>query len=565
MLWVCTPPGGSHASCHGPHSKSTVPKFLISPSKPPRRLLAFFIGWLVLTSLAVGASRDRFPGESAKWRRYQSPNFELFSANRDSESRELLHDLELLRALFYQTFKLKERQPQEVTIYFFSEDKAFKAYCQPQQRQSLAGYYLYRPDRAVIAISPAWSDESQRYVIFHEYIHHLNRALASDPPLWYNEGVAELFSTIEVEKNHAMLGKPLPWHISSLRRETLLPLEKLFAVDWTSPIYNNGKHSGQFYAESWALLHFWHFGNTKLDRRKFELFTLYLMNEPDGAVPSQRRQVFKDLLGFDFPEMEKLLADYVSGGSFSFYEAPLPKIFDSKSYEWRAVDHDEIRDRLAELSLRVNRSSDARLVMLQATEKSPVTPRVWEVLGTDAGADGDYDVAEERWQKALDAGSHNPAIFHEIGQIEARRWFARFDYYFRLPPPRAEQLRTLLKRSIECAPDQFAAYETLAWVEASVAKPNLANVNLVQEHFKSLRDKSRTLVALALVRVHLDDQTGATTLLDQLALLKSDNWVENAAEIVRAQLEGRAPRKINRPETPEPSQTIRMTMPELPK
>lgn len=541
------------------------PMFLRNSRISCRLRLGALCGLLSLTTLGMAARHEQFPGETAKWRRYQSPNFEMFSASRDFDSRDLLHNLETLRALFFETFKVKERQPLEVSVYYFNNAAAFKAYVHTSYRQELAGFYLHRPDRAVIAISPAWSDETARYVIFHEYIHHLNRVIGSNPPVWYNEGTAELLSTIEVEKDGVVLGKPLPWHVQSLREKPLLPLETLFSVDHASPIYNTGKHTGQLYAQAWALLHYLRFGKNNLDKEKVDLFLRYILNEELSADPDFRRKLFDETMGMDYSTMQRALGNYVSGGSFSYYKAALPSIPEAKAYEFREMPHEEIRERLAELSLRVNQAPLARLAILQAAEKSPSNFRLWEVLGTDSWLQGDADVAQERWQRALEAGTNNPAVYHELGQMEGRRWFTTFDYYFRMPEVRAQNLRALLKRSIECAPEQSEAYEMLAWVEASVVKPDIANINLVQLRFKSLNNKAKTLLALALVRLRLDDPAASLKLLDQLDKMNPGYWVASAAEIVRAKLEDRDPKRIAPPETDQTFKPIiRMKMPDLP-
>lgn len=475
--------------------------------------------------------------------------------------------MEQLRALFFDTFKLKERQPQGVTVYYFSEKDVFKAYSAIIQRQSLAGYYLYRPDRSVIAISPSWSDEAERYIVFHEYIHHLNRLLGAEPPLWYNEGVAELFSTIETEKGRVLLGKHLPWHVSTLREKKLLPLETLFSVDKTSTIYNTGKHSGLFYAESWVLLHFWRFGNVKrLDKEKFGLFLRYLLNEAPGTDPALRRVVFKDLMGMDYPELERLLGEYIQGGKFSLHQAPMPQIPAMETYTKRAVPPEEITERLAELSLRVTQSPEARLLMLQKAEKNPADFRVWEILGADSWSQNEPGVAEERWLRAIEAGSNNPAVFHEVGQIESRKWFTKFDYDFRFPEPRAQQLRSLLKRSIECAPNQYAGYEMLAWVEASVVKPEIANVNLVQQNFKVLHNRANVVLALALVRIRLGDYKSAKELLEQFDKMNPAPTDVSTAEIIRKRLKAFDPVETAPPEPDSgPVQPAETDLPEQDK
>jgi len=529
-----------------------------------RLMMAGLMFFYLLVGFCLAGDKQEFPGESARWYRYQSPNFELFSAVKDRQSRELLHQLELLRALFFDTFKLKESQPLPVTVYYFASPKDFKAYAPEGQQQTLGGYYLYRPDRAVIAISPVWSEEFPLHIIFHEYIHHLNRAIGLTPPLWYNEGVAELFSTVEFKPDGVVLGKHLPWHVDSLRARRWLPLETLFAVRSDSPIYNNGKHSGQFYAESWALLHYLRYGETNLDKDKIEQLLNHVMNATPEEDPVVRRQVFEETIGMDYEEMEARLMEYAQKGTFYSYKAKLPPVPDMKSYQRRAMPKQEIRVGLAELSLRVNQSANARLCLLEASEKNPANPRYWEALGADAWYSDDLEVMAERWQRALDEGSDNPAIIHELSQRESRRWFANFDFNFRLPEGRAQQLRTLLRRSIACAPEQSDAYEMLAWVEASVVKPDLANIKLVEQRFPKVRQKTRTVLALALVRVRMDERAEAGKLLDELDRMNPEYWVASAAETVRAKLEDRAPRKINPPvASPPPHLRLRMDLPGL--
>ena len=551
---------------NGPNQDSSVSKRFLPPLIISRWLVLATLCCFLSADICRAADKEEFPGESTKWFRYRSPHFELLSAAREAESRELLHHLELLRALFFDTFKLKERQPLPITIYFFANAKDFKAYAPASQHQELGGYYLDQPDRAVIAISPAWDHEWARHVIFHEYIHHLNRTVGATPPLWYNEGLAELFSTIEFQRDRVVLGKHLPWYVTTLRNNGLLPLETLFAIESDSPVYNNGKHSGQFYAESWLLLHYLRYGNNQLDQIKVEQLMDYFLNEAPEADPVIRRQVFKETIGLDYSDMRQRLKDYLQEGTFHSHKEKLPQIPGPKTYERRAVSLPAISLSLAELSLRINHSANARLRLLEEAGKDPVNTRCWEALGSDAWSGGDTGVAQERWQRALAAGSTNPAIYHELGRMEAQRWFENFDYNFRLPEQRAEQLRLLLKRSIECAPEQSDGYELLAWVEASVLNPDIANVELVQQRFKTLKGKARTLVALALVRVHLNDRAGAVTQLDQLDQMNPDYWAASAAETIRAKLEDRLPRKLERP---APSQAqrprLRFDLLELPR
>ena len=493
-------------------------------------LVCFWTAWFC--PFLKAAKSEEFPGESEKWRRYQSPHFELFSANRDYQSREMLHNLELLRALFFDTFKIKEREPLELSIYYFADKDDFFKYVSPGLRgnENLAGYHMSHPDRATIVVSPAWDDELARHVIFHEYIHYLIRISGEDPPLWYNEGVAELYSSIEIGSDFLEIGRPLPWHLMNLRENELLPLENLFAVDRSSSIYNTGTHSGDFYAEAWALLHFWYYGKSKLDHEKVSAFMNYIRNETNPSDPELRRKMFRDAMGMDYPAMRSLLQSYIRGGTYSWRKVPLPSIPAEKTYEWRPMGMAEVRERLAELDLRANQSGRARLALLRAADQSPVKTRTLEVLGADAWSQGEQDTARERWQKAIEAGSLNAAIYREIGLSESRRWFSQFNFYFQMNEEVANRLRNLLKRSIEYAPDQSEAYEMLAWVEATVAKPDIANINLVEKRLTTLTHQSPTLVAFALARFHLKDRARA---LEILQAVESTEPGPHLMEVIR--------------------------------
>src|SRR6185436_6666608 len=75
-------------------------------------------------------------------------------------------------------------------------------------------------------------------------------------PAWFNEGLAELYSTVAITNNGVVLGRPIHRHITSLKENTLLPLRLLFEVDYKSPYYNESHKQSIFYAESWALMHY---------------------------------------------------------------------------------------------------------------------------------------------------------------------------------------------------------------------------------------------------------------------------------------------------------------------
>lgn len=455
-------------------------------------------------------------------------------------SRDLLYRLELLHRVFLSANGLGERDPVPVTVYLFDRRKDFDAY-KPDSvaKSAVRGLYLSRPDRATIMVVSGEQFEETRRVIFHEYIHHLLRVTGATPPLWLNEGMAEVFSTIEVKGDKLIFGRPIPGHVYQLQTSTLIPLASLF-MSGAAGIYGSGdSHAGLFYAQSWALLHYWYFGRTKTSKDRIDQFIAVCMQQGRQIEAAELQVLFREATGGDYAQMQDRLESYVRTGKYQARTMPLPSgVPERGSFAARSVPSDELRERLAELALRVRSDPHARLVLLEAI-RGPRAARALETLGTHALVEQNENVAMQRWREAVAAGSSNPAVYHQIGIRESRRWFRSFDFYFRLPPETAEELRTLLRRSIEFAPRQSAAYELLAWVEASAPNPDPVAVNLVQRKFDALEEKAHTLVALALSRVRLGDRKGGLELLDAAERLDPSEHTRHAIGICRRVLEGK--------------------------
>ena len=89
-------------------------------------------------------------------------------------------------------------------------------------------------------------------VIFHEFSHLLLRSVFADAPLWFNEGLAEYYSTFEVPSNRrADIGKPSVTNLRLLQSRRL-PFGRFFAIDRHSPEYTKDSTDRHvLYAQTW--------------------------------------------------------------------------------------------------------------------------------------------------------------------------------------------------------------------------------------------------------------------------------------------------------------------------
>lgn len=484
------------------------------------------------------------PGSNAAWRRYESANFELFSAVSDPLSRELLHQLELLRHVVLENMELPERRPTPVTVYYFKRDEDFRPYLPKQfaNPDRVGGLYLSQPDRAVILLPLAAQDDESGNVIYHEYVHHLMRVTEQNPPVWYNEGMAELFSTFQVRPSSLLIGKAPAGRVLELQQTALLPLDQLLSATATSALYRGSRHTGTLYAQSWALVHFCYLGVSPIPREKLRQFLRLARNPAVGNNPARINELCLQELGMDLEGLNQEIRRYIQGGRYQALRLDLPTIPGRSSYHAEAVPAATASLRLAELMIRTNRDPWAKIHVAQAVRDGNKDSRLQEVLGALAFVERDPRSAREHWDQALALGSVNGALFHELALIESEDLFRQYDPYFRLPAATADRLRLLLAKSIDRAPSQSAAYEMLAWVEASSEKPDFANLNRVQSQFPRLNDRQRTLLAIATARWRAGDTPGAQKLVEPLLGPAISPWTRHGAQVLQAVMTKSPPR-----------------------
>ena len=505
------------------------------------RFVSSFLFALALGSTAF-AAREQFPGLDAKWRAYQSPNFELFSRGSERSSRALLTDLEAMRAFFMEHFDLPVRDTPPVTIYVFGSPRDFRHYTAAEARGDYTLIGEYRPyfDRDVISLSADWGDNSASWIVFSNYTKHLLNGVARNRASAVYQGLGMLLGNLVVREKSVDFGEP-----DRLRRELaqanpVRDLEHLLTLEEGRAMRPDQEQANVFHAQAWAFFHYLYLGQTDVSRADVNRFLRFLLIDPAANDPVRLGEVFREIFQVDYTEMTKRLVRYTRASRFFSERVPIPAVARSVNVAVRPVDRSEMQERLAELALRSTRDPAGKFALLDAL-RGPRAARAAEALGNDVAQDRDDRAAQDYWQRALDAGSTNPVVLRLVTQLEYARWFGTFDFYFRLAPDKTEELRALLRRNLEATPHRMDTYEMLAWVESAAPSPDLASVNLVQRKFPELHHPARTLLALALVRARLKDDAGALSLLDGLEKLEPEPRERAFAVQVRRILQSRLP------------------------
>lgn len=136
-----------------------------------------------------------------EWIEVESSNFSVFTTLDEPDARQMLEEFELFRAALLMVMKLPDTRP-----YVPTEIYAFRSAGEFRPRDHWAdGFFIPGLRLNMGALAPG--NEQARWIVYHEYTHFLlrNGDLTLNP-LWFEEGLAELFSLLEVDQGVVRIG-----------------------------------------------------------------------------------------------------------------------------------------------------------------------------------------------------------------------------------------------------------------------------------------------------------------------------------------------------------------------
>ena len=243
-----------------------------------------------------------------KWISVRTKNFFMVGNASEKEVKEVALKLEQFREVFTRLFpNMVFTTPVPTTVVVFKSHSSFNPF---KPGGNVAGYFQSGSDVNYIALTTEVSPYSTRSsdafdVIFHEYTHLLVNNTFENAPLWFNEGLAEYYSTFKITDDQKVrLGSPVSNHVLLLRESKMLPLKTLFEVDHKSPHYRESEKKGIFYAQSWALMHYLLIGKAGLAGPLAKFLELQSANVP-------LEEAWQQAFGIPFAEVEKELGKYI--------------------------------------------------------------------------------------------------------------------------------------------------------------------------------------------------------------------------------------------------------------
>ena len=408
--------------------------------------------------LLLGASAFHPSSAKDSWTSVHSKNFFLIGNASGKEIKQVAVRLEQFREVFSRIFtKLKFNSPVPTTVVVFKSDSSYRPF---KPSPNTAGYFQPGPDVNYITLTTELhGDQDPFNVIFHEYTHLLVNNTVGNMPIWFNEGLAEYYSTFSItDDRKIMLGKPIANHVFLLRENKMLPLRTLFQVDQQSRYYNEREKQSIFYAESWALMHYLILGNNGQRLPQLGKF----IQSMDTNVPME--QAFQQAFETTFEKMEKELRDYIRRDSYPVTSGQFTnKLGFDTEMQSAPITEAEAQAYLGDLLLHSNRT-EAESYLQKALTLDPRLASANASLGMLRVRQGKIDEARQSLERAVAANSQNYLIHYYLAFALSREGMNATRSVSEYTPATATRIRAELAKAIELRPDYPESYNLLAFV-----------------------------------------------------------------------------------------------------
>lgn len=361
---------------------------------------------IVLYSLAAWPASHPAHAKDT-WVSVRSSNFFLVGNAEEKEVRKVATRLEQFREVFSRLFpRMKFTSPIPTTVVVFKSDSSYKPFKPVADGKTVAVAGYFQPGREVnyITLTTEKREENPYAVIFHEYVHLLiNNTLGrSSIPSWFNEGLAEYYSTFDIEDDQKIyLGNLINSHLQLLRTNQLVPLDKLFGVDYYTLERNKHDARGLFYAQSWVLIHYLIQGNEGKRVRQLGVF----LDQLRQNIPAEK--AFRQAFQTDYAGMQKELRDYVQRHSYRGQIVTFEKKLEfSAEMKTAPITDAEAHAFLGDL-FHIQRPEDAKTKLEQALALDPKLAMAHASLGMVHMQQKKFTEAKEHLQQAVAENSTN--------------------------------------------------------------------------------------------------------------------------------------------------------------
>ena len=462
------------------------------------------------------------------WVSVRTKNFFMLGNASEQEIRRVALKLEQFREAFTNIFpNIQFNTPVPTTVVVFKSDSSYAPF---KPGPNVAGYFQAGPDVNYITLTTEVRGQQDPFtVIFHEYTHLLVNNTFSDAPVWFNEGLAEYYSTFSISDDQkVVLGSPIGSHVYRLRESKMLPLKTLFEVDQKSAHYNERNKQTIFYAESWALMHYLIVGKQGRAEQLGKFLEL--------GLKMPKEQAFQQAFGVPYETVEKDLRNYIKQDRYNVVRGHFEKkLALDTSAEATTLSDAEVQAYLGDLLLHSNRQ-DAYTYLEKAVKLDPNLAMAHASLGMAYFREGKVNEAHASLERAVAANSQNYLAHYYYAFTLSRSGPNGGPTVAGYPADVSAKIREHLEKAIALRPDYPESYSLLAFISLVTGKGVEESIASLKKLLLALPGRHDLTFMLAQLYLEKGDGKLARDLLDQVAKSSADEDVRHNAASLLAQI-----------------------------
>ena len=494
----------------------------------------FIFPLAVSLCLLIAVSHNTTVAAKDNWLSARTKNFFILGNASEKEIRQVGLKLEQFREAFTHIFPtMRFNTPVPTTVIVFKNDSSYRPF---KPGTNVAGYFQPGTDVNYITLNAevmrnGYGQRSDQFeVIYHEYTHLLVNNTFSNVPVWFNEGLAEYYSTFDIQDDQkVVIGRGIGNHVLLLRNSKMLPLPVLLGVDHKSEHYNEGNKKNIFYAQSWALMHYLIIGKEgRLEQLgKF----LELM---ENKVPME--QAFQQAFETTYAAMEKELREYVKQDRYKVIRGHFERKLElDSSTQIAPLTEAEAQAYLGDLLLHSNRA-DSYTYLQKALKLDPNLAMAHASLGMAYFREGKVDEARASLERAVSLNTQNYLVHYYYAFTLSRSTYEEGPSSEGYPAERAAKIREHLQKAIALRPDYPESYSLLAFV-SMVSRSGMDEALAALKKVVAASPGRHDLIyMLGQLYVHKGDYKTATQVLENIVKSNAEEQVRKRAESLLTQV-----------------------------
>ena len=364
------------------------------------------VGSLGLVFWATVASADV---QHNKWCQITTPDFQLVSDLRQEDSRALADRMMRFKLAVQALTPKRALRGSPLKIIAFRRTRDLHRVF---ATRNIGGFGMFSRERATFVFTyndrdPYWA---RARTAFHEYAHYLLRTgQRLNYPAWYDEGFAELLSTMYSSKEGVVVG-----YVPRIVRPSMARLEPTLAelLEVRRPRQSSRHQTQGIYAKAWLLVHMLELGHLA-GLPAFHVRVpqmLAMIDDGESAAVAMERG-----LGVDMATLQRQLAEY--GKRKSLPRLAVDVDFGNETtMDYRCLDRMEIRHTLADLAAIMRNHDYAAKLYEEVLAEHPED--VDALVGLSYSSD-DLGRALELARRALAVDPDHPEAIDRVAELEA--------------------------------------------------------------------------------------------------------------------------------------------------